>query len=340
MDEQLKHILQSKLKEHSNVPPEHVWKHVSGQIASAPTSASWFASKSLLVIGSSAAALVAAFIWLSVQNQPESNPSADVVPYTVESTSKEVNEDTLPSQPKTHVSPETISTPAPIEVLESAEPTTTAEIRNTTNLPLERKTELHATRENQPNTPTKSADSIVETQTAETTGTTIDRPSFSSIEATSQPLLYFFIPSLTNASSYSWNFGDGETSTEMSPQHTFDEPGIYRVTLAMIAAGKNELVEERIECFPAPVMKIPTIFTPNGDGKNDLFDPMESARFIELTELQVFDPAGNRVFNGEAWDGSSETGEKLPAANYLYQMKGVDLRQKAVEKRGYIYLQR
>jgi gliding motility-associated-like protein len=292
------------------------------------------------VIGSSAAALVAAFIWLSVQNQPESNPSADAAPYTVESTSSVVNADTIQTQPKTHVSPEAVTTPAPIEVHESAESATTAEIRNTTNLPLETKTELPATRENQPNTPTQSADSIVETQTAASTETTVDRPSFSSIEATSQPLLYFFIPSITNASSYSWNFGDGESSNEMSPQHTFDEPGTYRVTLAMIANGKNELIEKRIECFPAPALKIPTIFTPNGDGKNDLFDPMESSRFFELTELQVFDQAGNRVFHGEAWDGLSETGEKLPAGNYLYQMEGLDLRQKAVEKRGYIYLQR
>jgi gliding motility-associated-like protein len=120
----------------------------------------------------------------------------------------------------------------------------------------------------------------------------------------------------------------------------FDAPGEYSVTLTLIANGKNELVEKRIECFPAPVMKTPTIFTPNGDGKNDLFDPMESAQFIELTELQVFDQAGNRVFRGEAWDGSGETGEKLPAGSYLYQIKGLDLRQKAVEKRGYIFLQR
>jgi gliding motility-associated-like protein len=340
MDEQLKHILQSKLKEHSSVPPEHVWKHVSGQIASAPASTSWFAGKSLLVIGSSVATLVAAFIWLSVQNQPESNPSADVAPYTADTAYSVANADTIASKQKTQVIAEPESTTSNTLVLESEETTTTSEIRNTMNPLLEGKTDLPETQQNQPKTPTQQAGPIVDAQLAETPETAVERPTFSSIEATSQPLLYFFIPSVTNASSYSWNFGDGESSTEMSPQHSFDEPGAYRVTLTVNANGKNELVEKRIECFPTPVLIIPTIFTPNGDGKNDRFDPMESARFIELTELQIFDQGGNRVFRGMAWDGSSETNEKLPSGNYLYQITGLDLRQKAVEKRGYIYLQR
>jgi gliding motility-associated-like protein len=338
MDEQLKHILQSKLKEHASVPPEQVWKHVSGQIASAPAATSWFAGKTLLVIGSSAAALVAGFIWLSVQNQPKNNPSTDVSPYTADTSYSVANADTIASKAITQVISESTSSKSVVD--ESAESTTAEEIRITTNLPLETKTELPATRENQPKKPTQQAGSTIDAQLAETPDTAVERPTFSSIEANSQPLLYFFIPSVTNASSYSWNFGDGESSTEMSPQHSFDEPGAYRVTLEMIVNGKNELVEKRIECFPTPVLKIPTIFTPNGDGKNDLFDPMESARFIELTELQVFDQSGNRIFRGMAWDGSSETNEKLPSGNYLYQITGLDLRQKAVEKRGHIYLQR
>jgi PKD repeat protein len=34
-----------------------------------------------------------------------------------------------------------------------------------------------------------------------------------------------------NASSYMWNFGDGQTSTEISPSITYDESGSYTVTL-------------------------------------------------------------------------------------------------------------
>lgn len=35
----------------------------------------------------------------------------------------------------------------------------------------------------------------------------------------------------TGPVNYSWDFGDGTTSTELSPEHTYEVPGIYRVTL-------------------------------------------------------------------------------------------------------------
>lgn len=37
--------------------------------------------------------------------------------------------------------------------------------------------------------------------------------------------------SLGNPSSYLWSFGDGATSTEANPAHTYMEPGLYRVRL-------------------------------------------------------------------------------------------------------------
>lgn len=33
------------------------------------------------------------------------------------------------------------------------------------------------------------------------------------------------------ANSFLWNFGDGDTSTETSPLHVYDSPGVYNVTL-------------------------------------------------------------------------------------------------------------
>lgn len=44
--------------------------------------------------------------------------------------------------------------------------------------------------------------------------------------------VYFENTSL-DAKSFSWNFGDGSTSSERSPMHVYQYPGKYRVTLTV-----------------------------------------------------------------------------------------------------------
>ena len=44
-----------------------------------------------------------------------------------------------------------------------------------------------------------------------------------------------------NANSYSWDFGDGTTSTKANPSHTYSNPGTYQVTL--IAIGSNNCAD-------------------------------------------------------------------------------------------------
>lgn len=50
-----------------------------------------------------------------------------------------------------------------------------------------------------------------------------------------------FINSSTNATSYSWDFGDGNTSTAPNPQHSYSSSGTFAVTLvASNACGSNQ----------------------------------------------------------------------------------------------------
>lgn len=80
----------------------------------------------------------------------------------------------------------------------------------------------------------------------------------------------------------------------------------------------------------APQVFIPTAFTPNGDGLNDLFEfDILGASTIET---QVFNRWGERVYfnanqpngnsNGNAWNGTKE-GKRLPHDTYVYQLKVV-----------------
>lgn len=48
-----------------------------------------------------------------------------------------------------------------------------------------------------------------------------------------------------NASTYEWNFGDGTTSSDENPSHTFNKAGTYKVKLVALNEGKRK--EETVE---------------------------------------------------------------------------------------------
>ncbi len=51
----------------------------------------------------------------------------------------------------------------------------------------------------------------------------------------------------TNATSYSWDFGDGTSSDEENPNHTYAEPGIYTITLEATDCGESSTITQEIE---------------------------------------------------------------------------------------------
>jgi gliding motility-associated-like protein len=100
----------------------------------------------------------------------------------------------------------------------------------------------------------------------------------------------------------------------------FEKVGNYPV--AMIATNswgcadtivKSILVEENFSLF------VPNAFSPNADGKNDIFMPKGVG--ILSYHLEVFDRWGQSVFKSvgyqQAWDGTYK-GRYLPTAAYYY----------------------
>ncbi len=76
---------------------------------------------------------------------------------------------------------------------------------------------------------------------------------FSSVQSQTNYLEYTFTNSSTNAVSYEWDFGDGNTSTEVSPTHVYASADVYTVTLkATSAEGKSASLSKTID-IQAPV---------------------------------------------------------------------------------------
>ena len=75
--------------------------------------------------------------------------------------------------------------------------------------------------------------------------------------------------STNNPSSFSWNFGDGSTSTLQSPDHPFTAAGTYPVTLKVY----NTLGQEADSYTLDYTVKVPTITYQASAGANGVITP-------------------------------------------------------------------
>ena len=95
-------------------------------------------------------------------------------------------------------------------------------------------------------TVTSTAGSNTDTETGYITVGDVPAASFYASETSgTAPLTVQFTDTSTNSpTSWSWNFGDGETSVEQSPSHTYSDPGTYTVSLTVVNnAGSNKATE-------------------------------------------------------------------------------------------------
>lgn len=107
--------------------------------------------------------------------------------------------------------------------------------------------------------------------------------------------------------SWLWDFGDGNTSTQRDPLHQYTSPGINNVCQTVTnQAGCVDSVCIPVESIINVVNDLPSAFTPNGDGVNDVF----FVRGFGITKmtLRVFNRQGLMVFESRSqnigWDGT------------------------------------
>jgi gliding motility-associated-like protein len=136
-----------------------------------------------------------------------------------------------------------------------------------------------------------------------------------------------FINKSKNAVRYHWDFGDNSGSQEENPTHDYREPGYYTIELTAFNPANCEHREHK-EVTIAPLF-IPSAFTPNGDGINDMFPTGLPADLdVKAYELSIFNRWGERVFFSDnpsrGWTGNGTNGKPAPDASYIYEMKITD----------------
>jgi hypothetical protein len=136
-----------------------------------------------------------------------------------------------------------------------------------------------------------------------------------------------FTASAQNADTYNWNFGDGNTSTDMNPVHLYNAPGIYAVTLTASNADCAETDGLNIQVNGSSA-DLDDAFAQNGvslwnDG-NTIFIRFEQA-WEGKTVFTLYDVKGKRILNrqfNEAQGTITVDCGILAAGTYTAELRG------------------
>jgi gliding motility-associated-like protein len=138
-----------------------------------------------------------------------------------------------------------------------------------------------------------------------------------------------FINTSVDADMYSWTFGDtaNNTSTDANPVHIYASSGNYFITLYAenSLTGCVDTISRVINVIGNNNLFIPTTFTPNGDGKNDLV--RVRGDHFTLEEMLIYDQWGKLLYRTDNsrpnWDGRVG-GDVVQNGTYVYRIQIVN----------------
>lgn len=152
-----------------------------------------------------------------------------------------------------------------------------------------------------------------------------------------------------NASSYVWEFGDDETSTEENPLHYYQEEGDYDLTLVAInenGCSDTLTLPGLVHANSIGEIEFPNAFSPNtveSNGgfynihslDNDVFFPMHKG--VEEYKLQIFNKWGELLYEStdiaKGWDGYYR-GKLVKQDVYVWKVEARFVNGQLYEKAG------
>ncbi len=135
---------------------------------------------------------------------------------------------------------------------------------------------------------------------------------------------------------YRWSDGSKRSYTEIN------DSGHVSVTVTTPCETVMDTVQISLrDCTPdEPEIFVPTAFTPNGDGLNDLW---LIYGLPSQNEVRVYDRWGNRLYQSspyQPWDGMVKDGQPLPLGVYIYKITFTYYPGITVHKSGYVSILR
>jgi gliding motility-associated-like protein len=126
-----------------------------------------------------------------------------------------------------------------------------------------------------------------------------------------------------------WSFGNGSDTLNTSfdtTQYKYNQAGNYSVWYKVIDNnGCFDTITKTIRV--SNIFRVPNVFTPNGDNKNDQF--MVTSNGVDLFEIYIYSRWGNLVFERKGhqqivWDGRMPNGTLVKTGTYFYVISVLD----------------
>ena len=120
-----------------------------------------------------------------------------------------------------------------------------------------------------------------------------------------------------DATDFLWSFGDGNGSSLFEPSYSYSAPGTYEIKLNASTAGKCSAEFSKDIQVICKNTIIANAFTPNGDGKNDVFPFNELTGCSAEILINIYNSQGQRVYQSRdstiPWSG-----EDQPQGTYYF----------------------
>jgi gliding motility-associated-like protein len=142
-----------------------------------------------------------------------------------------------------------------------------------------------------------------------------------------------------------WDFDDVASgvlnaSSIYNPTHVYASIGTYCVNLIVGSGLCKDTATTCIEVISEPSIEIPNVFTPNGDGLNDLF--MVKSSGITSLHADIFDRWGIKLYSWDgvtgSWDGKNKSGNTSSNGVYYYIIKATDFKNETKDYNGHLQL--
>ncbi|WP_419698390.1 PKD domain-containing protein [Mucilaginibacter sp. NFX135] len=143
---------------------------------------------------------------------------------------------------------------------------------------------------------------------------------------------FTFVDQTTNGpTQWHWDFGDGQTSNNQNPAHSYIDTGTYKVTLTTYRGSCDSVISHKVHITGIPgQLYLPNAFMPTS-GSTELQKFIAKGSGIKKWHLQVYNNYGQLMWetdklddfkgtpvNGDGWDGTFR-GAPVQQGVYIWQ---------------------